>query len=630
MMWESKEKERWNSAGEETKLLTIAAGVRSALHLYTKEDREMAAGQDLSPMKSFLSNPAAWVETKAKVKAPHLEEYTPQSSVIQGILDQMLADFKQNLADAGTEETSKKADYDSLMKSKNADLNLLTKSLTSKSTSSADDGSSLEDSKVQREEAEAALKADEEFFDNLKQGCKDQANLWASRSRVRTTELGAIAEAMDILTSEAATTTFEKSATTFVQVEHSARSPRKAVYNALKKAATKTRSVRLAELASRVYTTEAGHFDVVMKAIDDMIAMLHKEQEDDFHHRDWCENENGASDHKIENLEADMDALSNKIERLTNKKNSLIDSINKTDISIDEIEQSIATALADRNESHHAFLQAMQDDSDAMKLLGEAIEVLASIYPKGLIQMKSARRSGKEPNPDNEPEKFAGDYEGKQSEGTGIVSILEMINEDIEKEMGKATEEEAAAQKEYESLKAESVESINALNKKKATLQQDEAATDKNIADTEAVHFDTESERNATVAYVEELKGSCDWVLNTFDTRKEQRDSEISGLQDAKSILGGAGYDPEAAGYAPTESSATSAALATKSTTKSKAAVVAAPAAAPAPTTGWQDPKKLDATIDQELAELDADSQNFGKAFLQRHAAIERDIARSS
>merc|ERR1719281_750545 len=218
-----------------------------------------------------------------------------------------------------------------------------------------------------------------------------------------------------------------------------------------------------------------------------------------------------------------MKSLSNKIERLTNKKNELADAINKTDTAIDEIEQSMEQALADRNESHIAFQQAMKDDSDAMELLGQAIEVLAAMYPKGFIQLKSVRRSGEEPNPDNEPEKFAGDYEGTQSEGTGIVSILEMIKEDIEKEMSKATEEEAAAQKEYETLRAETVESINALNKKKATLQQDEAATDKDIADTEAVHFDTESERNATVDYVNELKGSCDWVLNTFDTRKEQR-----------------------------------------------------------------------------------------------------------
>merc|ERR1719217_830042 len=243
-----------------------------------------------------------------------------------------------------------------------------------------------------------------------------------------------------------------------------------------------------------------------------------------------------------------------------------------------------------------------------MELLGQAIEVLAAIgYGKpSLLQLKSVRRSG-----------------GKQSEGAGIVGILEMIKEDIENEMGKASEEEAAAQKEYETLKSESVESINALNKKKATLQQDEAATDKEIADTEAVHFDTESERNATQSYIQDLKGSCDWVTSTFDTRKEQRDSEIAGLQDAKGILGGAGYD-EAAVFKPSESSATSATLVATNATNSKAPVD------PAPTEGWKDPKKLDATIDQELEELDAESQNFGKAFLQRHAAVARDLARLS
>merc|ERR1719281_1731703 len=233
-----------------------------------------------------------------------------------------------------------------------------------------------------------------------------------------------------------------------------------------------------------------------------------------------------------------MKSLSNKIERLTNKKNELADAINKTDTAIDEIEQSMEQALADRNESHIAFQQAMKDDSDAMELLGQAIEVLAAMYPKGFIQMKTARRSGEEPNPDNEPEKFAGDYEGSQSSGTGIVSMLEGIREDIENEMKKASEEEAAALKEYETLRAESVESVNALDKKKATLQQDEAAVDKEISDTETVHFDTESEKNATESYVEDLKGSCDFILVSFDTRKEQRDSEIAGLTDAKGILG--------------------------------------------------------------------------------------------
>jgi hypothetical protein len=597
--WESKEKERWNSALEETKILTIASGVRQALRLYTKKDKDMAMGQDLSPVKSFLGNPTAWVQQKASVKAPHNEEYTPQSSVIQGILKQMYDDFTQNLADLTTEEGTKSSDYDSLMDSKKKDLDLLSSSLTSKSSSSADDGKSLADSQLAREEAEEQLKADEEFFTSLKQGCKDQANQWAQRSRVRTDELSAINQAMDILSSDSATATFNASASTFVQVAES-RSPRAKVYNELKKAATKSRSMRLAALASRVYTTEAGHFDEVIKSIDDMVALLRKEQQDDLDHRDYCDRENGAAEAKLERLGYDLTTLENKLERQNNKKAEIQDSMNKTEQAILDVEAQIAEAQADRNASFIAFQQAMKDDSDAVELVGQAIQILASFYPSSFIETSS--RTRQEPNPDNEPEKL-GEYEGKQSQGGGIVSILEMIKEDIGNEMKVATEEEDSAQKEYETLRFESVGAIKAMNKKRATLMQQEAALDVHIANTEKVHYDTDDSKNTTEDYMADLKPNCDWVASTFDTRKEQRDSEIAGLLSAKSILNGAGYDEAAA----------MSAVATKST---KATVEPPPQES-----GWQDPKKLDATVDQELAELDADALHFGKTvFLQRRA----------
>ena len=44
-----------------------SGGLNGSVH--RRQDREMAAGQDLSPMKSFLSNPAAWVETRSKVRS---------------------------------------------------------------------------------------------------------------------------------------------------------------------------------------------------------------------------------------------------------------------------------------------------------------------------------------------------------------------------------------------------------------------------------------------------------------------------------------------------------------------------------------------------------------------------------
>merc|ERR1719269_449081 len=175
----------------------------------------MARGQDLSTVKSFLSNPAAWVQTGAT--APHLQEYAPQSSAIQGILKQMLDDFNQNLVDGADEEKQKQSDFDSLMDTKRKDQKLLQSTLESKTTSSADDGKQLADDTTLREETQAQLKADEEFFDSLKQGCKTKADEWAARSRVRTEELGGINKAVEILSSDSAKGTFAASGSTFIQ-----------------------------------------------------------------------------------------------------------------------------------------------------------------------------------------------------------------------------------------------------------------------------------------------------------------------------------------------------------------------------------------------------------------------------
>jgi hypothetical protein len=579
--WESKEKERWNSALAETRVLTVAAGVRSALRLYTRKDREMAAGQDLSPVKSFLSNPAAWVQTKA---APHLGEYAPQSSAIQGILKQMLDDFNQNLVDGADEEKQKQTDFDSLMDTKRKDQKLLQSTLESKTTSAADDGKQLADDTTLREETQAQLKADEEFFDSLKQGCKTKADEWAARSRVRTEELGGINKAVEILSSDSAKGTFAASGSTFIQVAESAASPRKAAYNALKSAATRSRSVQLAALASRVYTT--GHFDDVIKEIDSMVKLMRQEQQDDIDHRDWCEGEKNTAANKQESLSYDMEQLTNKINRLNNKKNELGNTINNTLAEMTEVELSMNESKDARNEENAAFRQAMKDDADAIELLGKAIEVLAAIYPSFLQK-----------GPDDEPESWAGgkaEYGGRQAEGGGIVSILEMIREDVENEMKIARKEEGEAMAMYEKQRTENTMSLRALEAKKSALEQEEAAVDKTIAETEANHFDTDEAHTATEEYVEDLKPNCDWVSQTFDTRKEQRDAEIKGLQDAKSILSGAGYE-EPAGLV-----ATKAQQAKTVTTVAK--------------------KKAESDVDEQLDELDAESLKWGTSFLQRKA----------
>ena len=83
----------------------------------------------------------------------------------------------------------------------------------------------------------------------------------------------------------------------------------------------KAHSLRLATMATHVSTT--GHFDMVIRDIDVMVENLRAEEKADIEHRDWCETNQKAAESKNENLQYDMEQLTQKIERATGEKEKL-------------------------------------------------------------------------------------------------------------------------------------------------------------------------------------------------------------------------------------------------------------------------------------------------------------------
>jgi predicted RNase H-like nuclease (RuvC/YqgF family) len=326
--------------------------------------------------------------------------------------------------------------------------------------------------------------------------------------------------------------------------------------------------LRLATIASSVSTT--GHFDKVIKDIDLMIANLRAEEKADIEHRDWCESEQKSAEFKNENLQYDQEQLTQKIERAEDQKAKLMEEIQKTDDEKNMTLTAMAEALETRNSENKAFKQALKDDSDAVGLISQAIEVLSGYY--SLLQHKQPEYKE---NPDTPPETFEGDYEGRKSEGGGIIAILSMIKEDIEKEMKVASEEEAEALKAYEELRADSQATVDALDAKLVSLGQDVAAKMKEIADLEAVKQNKADSEAATDSFLTDLGPNCDWVDKYFDSRMEKRKAEMDGLQEAKAILAGAGAEGPA--------------LLTKK-----------------------------ASVDDELRDLDETEKKFQRSFLQR------------
>jgi hypothetical protein len=240
---------------------------------------------------------------------------------------------------------------------------------------------------------------------------------------------------------------------------------------------------------------------MVIRDIDVMVENLRAEEKADIEHRDWCESERKSAEFKNENLQYDQEQLTQKIERAEGQKAELEEEIQKTNTEKNETLALMEDAKMTRIAENSAFQQALKDDADAVMLIGKAIQTLSRVY--GFVQKRADgaghKKAGQpEYDEDSAPETFSGDYGGRKSEGTGILSILSMIKEDIQKEM-------------------------------------------KVIADLGAVHENKAASESATNDFLADLGPNCDWVDKHFDSRAEKRKAEIEGLQKAKSVLAGAG-----------------------------------------------------------------------------------------
>merc|ERR1719181_2403590 len=539
------------AAAEEAALLSVAAGLRSALRAYNSVSLKMA---DVGEIKSFLSNPSASLVTMSQHANPAAGTYNAQSGVIQGILSQMKDDFEKELGTSAEEEAAAQEAHDKLMETKRADLALLEATLTKTKKSQGEDTMQLAEDKEERAETQKQLKADEKFFEETKAACSAKAEQWSGRARSRTEELAAIDEAIGILTSPEAKATFANSTSTFfLQTSAVENGPKRtAAFNILKKVATDSHSLRLASIASSVSTT--GHFDQVIKDIDLMIKNLRDEEKADIEHRDWCEDNKKSAAFKNENLQYDQEQLTQKIDRANGHKDKLEEEVAKTDTEKNTTLTAMMEALETRNAENKAFKQALKDDSDAVGLISQAIEVLSGYY--SLLQKKQPEYKANEDTP---PETFEGDYEGRKSEGGGIIAILSMI-------------------KDYQELYADSKATVDALDAKIVSLGQDIAGKMQEIADLETVKQNKADTEAAMDAFITDLGPNCDWVDKYFDSRMSKRKAEMEGLQSAKAVLAGAGAE------------------------------------GPALVTTHQ-------TVDEELRDLDATEAKFQRSFLQQRKA---------
>merc|ERR1719409_1424816 len=292
------------------------------------------------------------------------------------------------------EEAKQNADYEKMYADLEKQNNKFKEERARKETEKAEAEAMLADTTKAYEDTEKQMKADEEFFDQTKKACESKHEEWTVRKEMRDQELEGISKALDLLTSDDARELFatsikpgvEKSAS-FLQIasapallQDSASAPAARAYNALKAQVKQSHSIRLAALAVEIRTTKAGHFDEVIKAIDEMIQTLKEEGASDLAKKTQCLDEYQKIDKTVKDLDwkiknnlAKIAKLEKLIELRTKEREETIEKIKET-------KQYMKDITDERKEENEAYLQAKKDDEDAIALLDKAKASFTKYY----------------------------------------------------------------------------------------------------------------------------------------------------------------------------------------------------------------------------------------------------------
>merc|ERR1712193_465723 len=143
--------------------------------------------------------------------------------------------------------------------------------------------------------------------------------------------------------------------------------------------AQKVQNPRLATLAVRV---RLDAFTRVKKAIDDMVAQLLKEKEDEIKHKDFCVEEFNTNELQTEKKERSKQDLTAKIEDLDSTIKQLTQAIDTLKSEVAEMQVQMKRAGEDREKENKEFQQTVADQRATQKLLAQALGVLKGVYDK--------------------------------------------------------------------------------------------------------------------------------------------------------------------------------------------------------------------------------------------------------
>mmetsp|Transcript_47450 Transcript_47450/g.103130 ORF Transcript_47450/g.103130 Transcript_47450/m.103130 type:complete len:717 (-) Transcript_47450:136-2286(-) len=497
-----------------------------------------------------------WDWKKLNRKAEFKMSYKARSGKIQKVLTQLSKTFRNSLKEAKAREASAVKEYEMLAENKRNQKSSAEKSLDAMLVEGGARGLSKSEAETEVADLRTQIQNDEQSIAQTETDLKTKEDEFKLRKQTRQDELAAISKAVSILSNDDAKDLFKRSlasqGTSFLQLWRSrsageARRAGEAAAEALQSAAAAAGDTRLKSLARQLAKASArGNFDAVVAAIDTMLGVLREEEKTDLATKEQCETTR-ASDAKAAQVAArDFDDKADAISQLQGEIKILREQIKESKVQIEEEEATQAKATEIRKQENAAFISSKKDDEDAVKVVQQAVAVLQEFYQsqaQSLVQRRGGRQepsdamSGPGQAPPPPPATWESPYAGSQEENQGIIAILSLLEEDLNKDIQASEAAESSAVAAYHKMMDESTRLVSGLRTTIANLEGDVSGKEEDVASKEMEKASSKEELDAILKRIKDAEPGCDFITVNFAVRSKNRQLEVDGLEKAKAIL---------------------------------------------------------------------------------------------
>merc|ERR1719395_468883 len=478
------------------------------------------SSSDGARLTSFLQSQQASEDDDAEFGAPDPAVYKSKSGGIVDVLNDLLADAEGQLEDARKKESNLQNNYEMLkleledvMKFGGQEMDKAKKANAALAETKAEAEGDLE-------VTNKALAEDIKQLAETHQECMTKATDFEAETASRGEELKVLAQAKKIIIEATGGATAQTYS--FLQLTTTSRLRSRAdlanleALKYVKKLSETMHSAALAQLANRMAAAArmgaAGGEDPFAKVkglINDMIAQLMKEAEEEAAHKGYCDKEMGET-------KAKKEELTTEIEKMTADSAKLKEEVAILSKELVDLAKSQAEMDKLREEENTAYVKNKAEMEQGLEGIKLALKVLREYYAKEDKAHKAA-----------------------EGAGSGIIGMLEVIESDFSKGLAEmiAIEEEAAAAYEKQTKENEIAKTTKEQDVKYKTKEA--KSLDKAVAEYTGDREGLQTELDAVLDYWSKIQEQCVAKAEPYEERKKRREAEIAGLKEALAILEG-------------------------------------------------------------------------------------------